>query len=142
MKPNPFTRFTVNFLVYLVFGGGIFAFVSMQGAGPRPSFSDVVIAALSLAIWSGSLTTVIELVISKNPNQIRRTLLAGAVGACSLGGFALILSQLAWHQLLPGFIATGFAAGSLMQAARAFSLGARAEDAAPPHDDAADDAAT
>lgn len=124
MKPNPISRFALNFVVYLVFGGGIFAFVSMRDpATAHPPLSSVVVAAVCLAVWSGALTTIIELVVASNQPQLRRTAVAGVLGALSLGGFATILSLLAWQALPLGFVAIGVCAGALMHAARAFSRG-------------------
>jgi hypothetical protein len=126
---NPVRRFALNFVVYLVFGGGIFAFVSMRDVNERPSFQSVLVAALCLAVWSGALTTIIEVVTTTEPKQAKRTVIAGVLGACSLGGFATILSLLAWHGLPLGFIAIGVVAGGAMHAARAFSRGKQIGDA-------------
>ncbi len=133
-------RFTLNFLIYLVFGGGIFAFVAMRGpADARPGFSTVAVAALVLAAWSGGLTTLIETVVARMPSMGKRAAVAGAVGALSLGGFAVILSWLAWHALSFSFVAVGVVAGAAMHAARAFSRGAPRVDDPPAGDPPADD---
>jgi hypothetical protein len=118
-------RFALNFTVYLVFGGGILAFTARRGLEPAP-FLTTAVAALGVALWSGSLTTLIETRVILMAEPLKRALAAGVVGALSLGGFAAILSVVAWHREELGFIGIGIAAGGLMQAARAFSLGPRA----------------
>ena len=143
---NPAARFALNFAIYLVFGGGIFAFVAMRDAAGanKPSFASVVIAALCLAVWSGALTTVIEVVVRREPRLGKRAAIAGGLGALSLGGFAAILSLLAWHGLPLGFVAIGVIAGGAMHAARAFARGpervARSDEDNATSSDAATDA--
>lgn len=136
----PFGRFAFNFLVYLVFGGAIFAFVAMRAAAERPAFSAVVTAALALALWSGTLTTALEVVVARDPQQVRRSAIAAALGALSLGGFGMILSLLAWHAPQYGFVATGVVAGALMHGARAFARGQELAD--DDDDDAAGQASS
>ena len=60
----------------------------------------------------------------------------------SLGGFAAILSTVAWHAPQPGFIAIGLVAGALMQGARAFSAGGRPRARDDDDEDAKGDAVT
>jgi hypothetical protein len=120
-------RFAMNFVVYLVFGGAILAFTAMQGPTKAP-FLNVVAGALVVAAWSGALTTLIEVRVMPLHDIRRRVGLALAMGALSLGGFATVLSFVAWRELQWGFIAIGVGAGALMQGARAFSLGARPVD--------------
>ena len=125
---NPVARFALNFAVYLVFGGAILAFTA-QGGSPAVPFQHIAWAALAVALWSGSLTTLIETRVNALAAPTKRALIAGLVGGLSLGGFATILSVVAWRGPELGFIALGVVAGALMQAARAFSLGAhRAEE--------------
>ncbi len=123
---TPLVRFALNFTVYLVFGGGILAFTA-QGAPILIPFADIAIGALGVALWSGTLTTLIETRVVAIADPLRRSLTAGLLGGLSLGGFATILSSVAWRSVEPGFIAIGLVAGALMQAARAFSLGSRRE---------------
>lgn len=129
---HPITRFLLNFLVYLVFGGAILAFVTREAKATR-TFAEVVGAAFAVALWSGTLTTLIETRVVPLADPRRRSLLAAAVGGLSLGGFASILSVVAWGSPQWGFIAIGLVAGGLMQGARAWSLGGRphTEDDAP-----------
>ena len=126
---TPLARFAINFTVYLVFGGAILAFTAQQPAnGEVVPFAQIAMAALGVALWSGTLTTLIETRVMPLPDASKRALLAGALGALSLGGFATILSSVAWRGPELGFIAIGVVAGGLMQAARAFSLGGRVRE--------------
>ena len=129
MMRSPLVRFALNFIVYLVFGGAILAFTAQRvvpaGGTPAVPFEQIVGAALAVALWSGTLTTLIETRVNAMADPIKRALTAGLLGGLSLGGFATILSSVAWRRPELGFIAIGVAAGALMQAARAFSLGAR-----------------
>lgn len=124
MLRHPVARLLLNVTVYLVFGGAILAFVSNEARAGR-TFGEVVGAAIGVALWSGTLTTLIETRIIPLPDPARRSLLAALCGALSLGGFAAILSMVAWKSPQPGFIAIGLVAGALMQGARAFSVGGR-----------------
>src|SRR5688572_13864874 len=121
---HPVARLLLNFTVYLVFGGAILAFVTNEARAGR-TFGEIVGAALGVALWSGTLTTLIETRIIPLRDPARRSLLAAACGGLSLGGFAAILSVVAWKSPQPGFIAIGLVAGALMQGARAFSMGGR-----------------
>lgn len=121
---HPVARLLLNFTIYLVFGGAILAFVTNEAHANR-SLGEIIGAALGVALWSGTLTTLIETRIVPLPDPARRTLLAALCGGLSLGGFAAILSMVAWQAPQPGFIAIGLIAGALMQGARAFSAGGR-----------------
>lgn len=128
---SPVARFAINFTVYLVFGGAILAFVTRDVAektGAIVSFGTILAAALGVALWSGALTTAIETRVMPLPVATKRAGVAAALGALNLGGFAAILSVVAWGSLQLGFVAIGLVAGALMQAARAFSLGGIARD--------------
>ena len=128
---SPLARLAINFTVYLVFGGAILAFVTRDVAektGVAVSFPTILAAALGVALWSGALTTVIETRVMRMPVATTRAGIAALLGAVNLGGFATILSVVAWGGPQLGFIAIGIAAGALMQAARAFSLGGIAKD--------------
>lgn len=127
---NGFVRFALNFGIYLVLGGGVLSFVAMRGSqGQAPiDFSSVILAALVVALWSGGLTTVLEVVVMKQENALRRALLAAVVGGLSLSGFGAALSLVAWRAPSWSFIGIGFVAGAMMQAARAFSRGQRPVD--------------
>jgi phage shock protein E len=136
---HPAARLILNFTVYLVFGGAILAFVTNEARANR-TFAEIVGAALGVALWSGTLTTLIETRIIPLKDPARRSLLAALCGGLSLGGFAAILSMVAWRAPQPGFIAIGLVAGALMQGARAFSAGGRprASDEDDDDDAAAD----
>jgi phage shock protein E len=124
MMRHPLVRLLLNFTVYLVFGGAILAFVTNEARSGR-TFAEVVGAAIGVALWSGTLTTLIETRIIPLRDPARRSLLAALCGGLSLGGFAAILSVVAWKSPQAGFIAIGLVAGALMQGARAFSVGGR-----------------
>lgn len=121
---HPIARLALNFLVYLVFGGAILAFVTNETKAAR-SLIEILGAALGVALWSGTLTTAIETRVVPMADPARRSLIAALLGGLSLGGFAAILSVVAWSEPQPGFIAIGVVAGALMQGARAFSVGGR-----------------
>lgn len=121
---HPFARLALNFLVYLVFGGAILAFVTNETKAGR-SLTEIMGAAFGVALWSGTLTTAIETRVLPMADPARRSLIAALLGGLSLGGFAAILSVVAWAAPQPGFIAIGLVAGALMQGARAFSVGGR-----------------
>jgi hypothetical protein len=122
--PNGLIRLALNFVVYLVLGGGVLSFVALRSPEP-PTTLNVLLAALAVAAWSGGLTTVNEVIVVRRRRQGQRAALAAAVGALSLGGFASLLSFIAWGAPAWGFIAIGVLAGGLMQGARAFSAGQR-----------------
>lgn len=132
---TPLARFALNFTVYLVFGGAILAFTAQRGPSPLP-FAQIAMAALGVALWSGTLTTLIETRVNAMAEPMQRALTAGLLGGLSLGGFATILSSVAWRGPVLGFIAVGVLAGALMQAARAFSIGTRRSDASAASTDA------
>lgn len=139
---HPVARLLLNFTIYLVFGGAILAFVTNEARAGR-TFAEIVGAAVGVALWSGTLTTLIETRIIPLKDPARRSLLAALCGGLGLGGFAAILSMVAWKAPQPGFIAIGLVAGALMQGARAFSVGGRPrpsagedEDEDEEHDDA------
>lgn len=142
------SRLALNLAVYFVLGGGVLSFVGLRGgegngAARAPvELSHVLLAALAVAVWSGGLTTWNEVVVLKKPRALPRALLAAVVGALSLGGFATILSLVAWGAPAWGFIAIGVAAGGFMQGARAFALGERAavRDATDATDEATPEA--
>lgn len=142
---NALARLALNFGVYFVLGGGVLSFVGLrtgagQGTAEAPAeLSHILLAALAVAVWSGGLTTWNEVVVLKKPRALPRALLAGLIGALSLGGFATILSLVAWDAPAWGFIGVGLLAGGFMQAARAFALGERA-GASASDSDSADDA--
>lgn len=131
---HPVARLLLNFTVYLVFGGAILAFVTNEARAGR-TFAEIVGAAIGVALWSGTLTTLIETRIIPLQDPARRSLLAALCGGLSLGGFAAILSMVAWKSPQPGFIAIGLVAGALMQGARAFSVGGRPRAADDEDDD-------
>jgi hypothetical protein len=136
---TPIARFALNFALYLVFGGGMLAFAAMHDATPeRASTSTVILAALVLALWCGALSTAGEHVNLSAMPQLRRAVLAGVLGALSLGGFAIILSLLAWHGVPALFVGIGVLAGGLLHGARAFSRGGPPVDDDVP-DDVSDD---
>jgi phage shock protein E len=136
---HPIARLLLNFTVYLVFGGAILAFVTNEARAGR-TFSEIVGAALGVALWSGTLTTLIETRIIPLRDPARRSLLAALCGGLSLGGFAAILSVVAWKSPQPGFIAIGLVAGALMQGARAFSVGGRPRSSDEDDDEEVQDA--
>lgn len=124
---HPFVRLALNFTIYLVFGGAILAFTAQRGPTPVP-FGEVLLAAFGVALWSGTLTTAIETRVVPMADPMKRAFIAAALGGLSLGGFATILSMVAWRAPAPGFIGIGLVAGALMQGARAFSVGRRRDD--------------
>jgi hypothetical protein len=135
-------RLALNFVIYLVFGGGIFAFVALRNTGvdsPPPAIGTIALASVVLALWSGGLTTVIEKRVVNLPKLALRAVLAALLGALSLGGFALILSWVAWKSLPLSFVGLGLVAGGLMHGARAFAKGQPPADA-PDDGDGDDDA--
>jgi hypothetical protein len=122
-------RFAMNFAAYLVFGGGIFAFAALQ-SHQTVDFGNVILAAVLVAFWSGSLTTTSETIARTMPSQAKRAAIAAVLGALSLGGFAALLSLFSsgGHDLRASFVVIGVVAGGAMHAARAFASGPRVDD--------------
>lgn len=114
----------MNFVAYLVFGGGIFAFAAIQAHSLSSStgdFARVITAALGVAVWCGALTTSSELVAKRIDDRPKRAAIAALLGALSLGGFATALSLMSSGAVATSFIVIGVVAGAAMHGARAFA---------------------
>lgn len=114
-------RFLINVAMYAVFGGGLFAFAALRG-GRTVAVPELVIAVAAVALWCGGLTTAIERVVPTLPAMSMRLLASAAMGAASLGGFALALSLAVWQRPVPQLVGLAMALGALMQAARTFAV--------------------
>lgn len=115
-------RLVINVAMYAVFGGALFAFAAMRG-DHAVDMLEVTVAVAAVALWSGGLTSAVERWVPKLPAATTRVLAGAALGALSLGGFALALSLVVWRQPVPQLIGLASAAGALMQAARTFAVG-------------------
>lgn len=113
-------RFVLNVAMYAVFGGGLFAFAAMRSGRPV-AYGEVLGAVALVALWSGGITSAIERWVPRLPAMSSRVLAGAALGALSLGGFALALSWVVWRAPVPALVALATLAGAIMQGARTFA---------------------
>ncbi len=113
-------RFIINTAVYIVLGFAMFALTGLLAGKP---WLQVGVTVVGAALWSGTLTTLLELWAYRKSDASDRVAWGALLGALSVGGFTAALSQLAWGHLDPVLVPVGALLGGAMQGARAFASG-------------------
>jgi rhodanese-related sulfurtransferase len=123
---NVYVRYAINLAVYAVLGFALFAATGLIG-GKDPTRVALTIGVV--AIWSASLTTVLERYGYTKRDAKERVAWGAVLGALSVGGFTGGLSWLAWDRVDLVLVPIGALLGGAMQGARAFAIGSRLSDA-------------